>query len=159
MCCTLCWLLCVHHTLCAGCCVCTILSVLVAVCAPYSLCWLLCVHHTLCAGCCVCTILSVLVAVCAPYSLCWLLCVHHTLCAGCWVCTILSVLVAGCAPYSLCWLQELKLKYYRLMIELCQHDHDYPAICRHYRAIFDTPCVQEDETQWKAVSASVIWRS
>ena len=38
------------------------------------------------------------------------------------------------------------------MIELCQHDHDYLAICRHYQAIFTTSCVQDDETQWKSVS-------
>ncbi|CAI8038715.1 26S proteasome non-ATPase regulatory subunit 12 [Geodia barretti] len=45
--------------------------------------------------------------------------------------------------------QELKLKYYRLMIELCQHDHDYLAICRHYQAIFTTPSVQETSSSGK----------
>ena len=48
--------------------------------------------------------------------------------------------------------QELKLRYYRLMIELCQHDHKYLATCQHYRALYDTPCVQEDPAQWKDVS-------
>ena len=37
------------------------------------------------------------------------------------------------------------------MIELCHHDHNYLAICQHYRAIFDTPQVQGDEDRWKAV--------
>ena len=47
------------------------------------------------------------------------------------------------------------------MIELCQHDHNYLAICQHYRAIFDTPQVQGDEETWKAVRDSyeerVLW--
>ena len=37
------------------------------------------------------------------------------------------------------------------MIELCHHDHNYLAICQHYRAIYDTPQVQADEDRWKAV--------
>jgi 26S proteasome regulatory subunit N5 len=52
--------------------------------------------------------------------------------------------------------QELKLKYYRLMIELCQHDHDYLAICRHYKAIFTTPSVQEDELQWQDALKNMV---
>lgn len=48
-------------------------------------------------------------------------------------------------------MQELKLKYYKLMIELCQHDHNYIAICKHYRAIFDTSQVQKEEDLWKEV--------
>lgn len=52
--------------------------------------------------------------------------------------------------------QELKLKYYRLMIELCQHDRDYLATCQHYRAIFETPRVQEDEAMWKDTLKNVV---
>lgn len=48
-------------------------------------------------------------------------------------------------------IQELKLKYYNLMIELCQHDHKYIAICQHYRAVFETPQIQESEERWKEV--------
>lgn len=40
------------------------------------------------------------------------------------------------------------------MIELCQHDRDYLATCQHYRAIFETPRVQEDEAMWKDVCDS-----
>lgn len=54
----------------------------------------------------------------------------------------------GVIPFLL---QELKLKYYKLMIELCQHEKDYVAICKHYRAIFDTPQVQKEEELWKEV--------
>ena len=43
------------------------------------------------------------------------------------------------------------------MIELCHHDHNYLAICQHYRAIFDTPQVQEDEDQWKTVELKTTY--
>jgi 26S proteasome regulatory subunit N5 len=52
--------------------------------------------------------------------------------------------------------QELKLKYYRLMIELCQHEHDYMSICRHYQAIFNTTSVQEEESQWQAALKNMV---
>ena len=51
------------------------------------------------------------------------------------------------------------MKYYRLMIELCQHDHDYMAICKHYREIFNTTSVQEDESQWQAVSTCTLMQT
>ena len=47
--------------------------------------------------------------------------------------------------------QELKLRYYRLMVELGQHDSNYLAICQHYRAMFDTPLLQQDAEAWKDV--------
>ena len=47
--------------------------------------------------------------------------------------------------------KDLKLRYYNLMIELCQHEKNYLDICRHYRAIFDTPKVQAEESAWKEV--------
>ena len=50
--------------------------------------------------------------------------------------------------------QELKLKYYKLMISLCQHDQKYLSICQHYRAIFDTPQVQKEEAMWKEVGGA-----
>ena len=30
------------------------------------------------------------------------------------------------------------------MIEMDQHECSYLSICRHYRAIFDTPSIQDD---------------
>ena len=47
--------------------------------------------------------------------------------------------------------QELKLKYYRLMIELCHHEKKYLSICQHYRAVFNTPKVKENIDMWKEV--------
>ena len=43
--------------------------------------------------------------------------------------------------------QELKLTFYKYMIELDQHEGTYLNICRHYRAVFDTPSIKEDDTK------------
>jgi len=43
--------------------------------------------------------------------------------------------------------QNLKLKFYRYMIEMDEHDRNYLNICRHYRAIYDTPSIQEDAAE------------
>uniref|UniRef100_A0A2K5EF16 PCI domain-containing protein n=1 Tax=Aotus nancymaae TaxID=37293 RepID=A0A2K5EF16_AOTNA len=42
--------------------------------------------------------------------------------------------------------EKLKLKYYNLMIQLDQHDL---SICKHYRAIYDTPCIQAESEKWQ----------
>lgn len=47
--------------------------------------------------------------------------------------------------------QELKLKYYNLMIQVDQHEGSYLSICKHYRAIYDTPCILEDSSKWQQV--------
>jgi len=41
--------------------------------------------------------------------------------------------------------QDLKLKFYNYMTELDQHEGTYLSICKHYRAVFDTPSIQEDK--------------
>lgn len=43
--------------------------------------------------------------------------------------------------------QQLKLKYYRYMIEMDEHERNYLNICRHYRAVYDTPSIQENEME------------
>merc|ERR1712141_749620 len=43
--------------------------------------------------------------------------------------------------------QELKLKFYRYMVEMDEHERNYLNICRHYRAVYDTPSIQEDALQ------------
>lgn len=47
--------------------------------------------------------------------------------------------------------QKLKLKYYNLMIQLDQHEGSYLSICKHYRAIYDTPCIQAESEKWQQV--------
>lgn len=54
-------------------------------------------------------------------------------------------------------LKELKLKYYELMIELCSHDSEYLAICKHYQAVFNTPQVQRQESLWCEVSLKLVF--
>ncbi|XP_065065829.1 26S proteasome non-ATPase regulatory subunit 12-like [Rhopilema esculentum] len=52
--------------------------------------------------------------------------------------------------------QDLKLKYYQLMIELGHFENDYLTICRHYRAVYDTPCIKEDKDKMKEALRNVI---
>ena len=49
------------------------------------------------------------------------------------------------------WLQDLKLKFYQLMIELDEHEGSYLEICKHYRAICDTPQIKENKDKMKEV--------
>ncbi|KDR19074.1 26S proteasome non-ATPase regulatory subunit 12 [Zootermopsis nevadensis] len=52
--------------------------------------------------------------------------------------------------------QDLKLKFYRLMIELDQHEGSYLATCKHYRAVLNTPSIQEDASQRHQVLQNVV---
>jgi 26S proteasome regulatory subunit N5 len=40
--------------------------------------------------------------------------------------------------------QDLKLRYYDYMIKLDQHEGTYLNICKHYRAVYETPKIKED---------------
>lgn len=44
----------------------------------------------------------------------------------------------------------------RLMIELDQHEGSYLATCKHYRAVLNTPSVQEDPSQRHQVLQNVV---
>jgi len=52
--------------------------------------------------------------------------------------------------------QQLKLKYYQLMIELDQHDSNYLAICRHYMAVYKTPVIVQDQTKLEEALKNVV---
>ncbi|EDO38521.1 predicted protein [Nematostella vectensis] len=41
--------------------------------------------------------------------------------------------------------QDLKLKYYQLLIELADQESNYLATCKHYKAIYETPIITEDK--------------
>jgi len=43
------------------------------------------------------------------------------------------------------------------MIELCHQEEKYLPICKHYRAVFDTPSIQEDSEKMKEVSLTPHW--
>ena len=51
------------------------------------------------------------------------------------------------------WVQDLKLKFYQLMIELDEHEGSYLAISKHYRAIYDTPQIKENKEKMKEVGS------
>lgn len=52
--------------------------------------------------------------------------------------------------------QDLKLKYFQIMIAVALHDGNYLDVCKHNRAVFDTPKVLEDETAWKAALRDTV---
>ncbi|KAL5018614.1 hypothetical protein ScPMuIL_004336 [Solemya velum] len=51
---------------------------------------------------------------------------------------------------------ELKLKYYQLMIELDEHEGSYLSICKHYRAIYETPEIKENPEKMKEALRYVV---
>lgn len=53
--------------------------------------------------------------------------------------------------------QDLKLRYYELMIQIALHDSKYLDACQHYRSIYETPKVQEDEAKWKDVLENIVF--
>ncbi|KAK7113343.1 26S proteasome non-ATPase regulatory subunit 12-like [Littorina saxatilis] len=52
--------------------------------------------------------------------------------------------------------KDLKLKFYQLMIELDEHEGSYLESCKHYRAIFDTPQIQENSEKMKEALKCVV---
>jgi 26S proteasome non-ATPase regulatory subunit 12 len=54
--------------------------------------------------------------------------------------------------------QHLKIKYHKLMIQLDQHDGSYLAICKHFRALYDTPMVQQEtDTRHKILKKIILY--
>lgn len=52
--------------------------------------------------------------------------------------------------------QQLKLKYYQLMIEVDQHNSKYLDICRHYQAVFQTKSIKEDPVKRQQTLKNVV---
>ncbi|XP_078035231.1 regulatory particle non-ATPase 5 [Augochlora pura] len=54
--------------------------------------------------------------------------------------------------------QSLKLKYYDLMMELARHESWHLELCRHNRAVLETPAVRNDpERRHTALSRAVLY--
>nr|CAG4643901.1 EOG090X04UV [Lepidurus arcticus] len=51
---------------------------------------------------------------------------------------------------------DLKLKFYKLMIEMDQSERSYLSICKHYRAIYNTDVIQADDTEKRRVLQHAI---
>ncbi|KAI6646397.1 26S proteasome non-ATPase regulatory subunit 12 [Oopsacas minuta] len=47
--------------------------------------------------------------------------------------------------------QQLKIRFYKQMIQLSEHDKNFLETCQHYRQIHGTECVNEDESWWKEI--------
>ncbi|KAJ8978077.1 hypothetical protein NQ317_000635 [Molorchus minor] len=52
--------------------------------------------------------------------------------------------------------QDLKLKYYRLMMEVDQHEGSYLATCKHYRAVLNTPSVMAVPEERQSAAQAVV---
>ncbi|VDK87629.1 unnamed protein product [Litomosoides sigmodontis] len=52
--------------------------------------------------------------------------------------------------------EELKLKYYDLMVKIGLHESAYLDVCRYYRAVLDTPCVQADPEKSKQILKCIV---
>ena len=52
--------------------------------------------------------------------------------------------------------QQIKLKYYQLMIEIDQHYSKYLDICRHYQAVFRTQSIKDDPVKRQQTIKNVI---
>ena len=54
--------------------------------------------------------------------------------------------------------QDLKLRFYRLMIEYDTHEKSPFELAQHWFKIYDTQCVKDDEAQWtEALQATVLF--
>jgi len=55
-------------------------------------------------------------------------------------------------------LQDLKIRFYKLMIDYHVLEDAPAELAKHFWAIFDTKCVQDDDASWKdALSSSVLF--
>jgi 26S proteasome regulatory subunit N5 len=52
--------------------------------------------------------------------------------------------------------QDLKLKHYNQMIEYHSQYNHYLDICKAYKEIYSTPCVQADASQWKPALTKTV---
>lgn len=51
---------------------------------------------------------------------------------------------------------DLKLKYYDLMIQIGLHDCEYLDVCQYYRHVYDTTSVHDDAAKWKPVLENIV---
>jgi len=52
--------------------------------------------------------------------------------------------------------QKLKIRFYKMMIELNSSEGSYLKCCKNFKQLFDTPIVNNDENQWKQVVKSCV---
>ncbi|KAJ3246378.1 26S proteasome non-ATPase regulatory subunit 12 [Chytriomyces hyalinus] len=52
---------------------------------------------------------------------------------------------------------DLKLRFYELMIQYSIHENLFLNTCKHYRHIYDTPAVKNDQKLWSAALQNVVF--
>jgi len=52
--------------------------------------------------------------------------------------------------------EEYKLRFYKLMIQVDLHEESYLAVCKHYKAIYDTKTILDDPSKMKEVLRHVV---
>ena len=52
--------------------------------------------------------------------------------------------------------QDLKLRYYQLMIQHALHEQQYLNICKYYMEVYQTPSVQADTLKWTEILRYVV---
>ncbi len=53
-------------------------------------------------------------------------------------------------------MQDLKLKHYRLLIELHNNAKDAAALCKDFQAVYTVRTVLEDRAQWSDALSSIV---
>jgi 26S proteasome regulatory subunit N5 len=52
--------------------------------------------------------------------------------------------------------EDLKIRFYRLMIEHSLHTNNFLGSCKHYRHLYDTKSIKENDTEWQTVLAHIV---
>ncbi|KAJ2350671.1 proteasome regulatory particle subunit [Coemansia sp. RSA 2618] len=52
--------------------------------------------------------------------------------------------------------EDLKLRFYELMVQYDLHEGNYLQVCRHYMQVYATTCIREDPARWPAVLQNVV---
>ncbi|KAK4705132.1 26S proteasome regulatory subunit N5, partial [Phenoliferia sp. Uapishka_3] len=53
--------------------------------------------------------------------------------------------------------EDLKLRFYGLMILWGLHSAKYLEVCKYYRQVYDTESIKEDEAKWSAVLRNIVF--
>ncbi|QSL64565.1 hypothetical protein MERGE_001866 [Pneumocystis wakefieldiae] len=53
--------------------------------------------------------------------------------------------------------EDLKLKYYELLIRIGLYEDNYLEVCKYYKAVYDTPSIIQDESKWKDVLQNIVY--
>lgn len=52
--------------------------------------------------------------------------------------------------------QDQKLRFYELSVEIALHDNKYLEVCQNYRHIYDTPVIQQDEARKQTTLTNMV---